>query len=516
MANVLQTLATSIFTALIRPFSRFTQSSSPVAQYETLELDPATLLLTEDKANARQVLSVVGGSVSSVVGTSPMILVSTTTGVSTISCNGAQAATGLALCQRAADGSVCGTYFTTATSAVASAGVLRLPVGDGSVIAIKGATHASVDLLSMSGSGTVLVLGDGVEITTLGFQAPVSWGVGVTPGFTQPQPSGTGTTAGARWTWTGQKGQNVASGANNDGGSFAWAAGLPGTGGSGGAQGTMLWQAGGALMTFGTAAGLATPTATFGTDLYATHLSLGTAVRGSTAAQICLDIAAGGTVDLIEVFSASTDVGPFLVYASSIMSFNPSNTFGMHFVGTSSVSTISLDVGVAGIQIGATSALIGFAGATPIARPAVTGDRAGNAALASLLTNAASLGLLTDSTTNATTAITTAPGTSGNVLTSTGSAWASSAPAVPSGAAAASLFFALSVTLTGGAKTQASGKTLTNAIVVAVLLGTPSTAVGSVRATISGNSVIVTSYTAGAVQAITDASTYIVMLVGAV
>jgi hypothetical protein len=45
------------------------------------------------------------------------------------------------------------------------------------------------------------------------------------------------------------------------------------------------------------------------------------------------------------------------------------------------------------------AAAIGFLGASAIARPAVTGSRGGNAALASLLTALANLGLLTDSTT---------------------------------------------------------------------------------------------------------------------
>lgn len=42
---------------------------------------------------------------------------------------------------------------------------------------------------------------------------------------------------------------------------------------------------------------------------------------------------------------------------------------------------------------------LGFYGATPVTKPAVTGSRGGNAALASLITKLASLGLVTDSTT---------------------------------------------------------------------------------------------------------------------
>ena len=45
------------------------------------------------------------------------------------------------------------------------------------------------------------------------------------------------------------------------------------------------------------------------------------------------------------------------------------------------------------------SAGIGFFGATPVTRPVAAGSRGGNAALASLLTALANLGLITDSTT---------------------------------------------------------------------------------------------------------------------
>lgn len=53
--------------------------------------------------------------------------------------------------------------------------------------------------------------------------------------------------------------------------------------------------------------------------------------------------------------------------------------------------------GVKNISMG--SAALGFYGTSPIAKPSVTGSRGGNAALASLLTQLAALGLITDSTT---------------------------------------------------------------------------------------------------------------------
>ncbi len=49
------------------------------------------------------------------------------------------------------------------------------------------------------------------------------------------------------------------------------------------------------------------------------------------------------------------------------------------------------------IEASGTAAMIGFLGAAAVARPTVTGSRGGNAALASLLTQLATLGLITDS-----------------------------------------------------------------------------------------------------------------------
>lgn len=68
-----------------------------------------------------------------------------------------------------------------------------------------------------------------------------------------------------------------------------------------------------------------------------------------------------------------------------------------------SANTINIGTGsnvsVNGGLIQTTNDSLAFFGATPIARTSVTGSRGGNAALASLLTNLALLGLITDSTT---------------------------------------------------------------------------------------------------------------------
>lgn len=73
--------------------------------------------------------------------------------------------------------------------------------------------------------------------------------------------------------------------------------------------------------------------------------------------------------------------------------------------GGSEVAMQCLSSGLARItvggvtKIGANSTGIGFFNATPVAKPSITGSRGGNAALADLLTDLASLGLITDSTT---------------------------------------------------------------------------------------------------------------------
>jgi hypothetical protein len=59
-------------------------------------------------------------------------------------------------------------------------------------------------------------------------------------------------------------------------------------------------------------------------------------------------------------------------------------------------TVIASTAGGGGITFNANT---GFNNATPIAKPTITGSRGGNAALANLLTQLASYGLLTDGTT---------------------------------------------------------------------------------------------------------------------
>ena len=67
--------------------------------------------------------------------------------------------------------------------------------------------------------------------------------------------------------------------------------------------------------------------------------------------------------------------------------------------GAVAIGNLAMAPNPGDIAIGGTGTQIGFLGAAPIARPTVTGSRGGNAALASLLTALATLGLLVDNST---------------------------------------------------------------------------------------------------------------------
>lgn len=75
---------------------------------------------------------------------------------------------------------------------------------------------------------------------------------------------------------------------------------------------------------------------------------------------------------------------------------------------------------------------------------------------------------------------------------------------------------AVDVTLVGGSGSTASGYDLSEATIVGCYLKTAHTACGFPAPTISGNDVAVSSYKADASAADTDASTYTVILAGAV
>lgn len=122
-----------------------------------------------------------------------------------------------------------------------------------------------------------------------------------------------------------------------------------------------------------------------------------------------------GNIDILSAGSGNVSVGTsgtgFLTIGGSdgtdISNTGP-NTFGMQINDDSTAGMQITEIGSGGIVVdGGTSGLmlvpasgkLGFNGATPIVKRTVTGSRGGNAALASLLTALANLGLLTDSST---------------------------------------------------------------------------------------------------------------------
>jgi hypothetical protein len=62
-------------------------------------------------------------------------------------------------------------------------------------------------------------------------------------------------------------------------------------------------------------------------------------------------------------------------------------------------TTLAASVAATGLSIGAASGLLAFNATAPIAKPAITGAKAGNTAVAGVIAGLVALGLVTDSTT---------------------------------------------------------------------------------------------------------------------
>lgn len=144
-------------------------------------------------------------------------------------------------------------------------------------------------------------------------------------------------------------------------------------------------------------------------------------VGGSTGGGPTLS--AIGTDTNISIALSSKNTGIIALNCNGVEVFRAASTAGVDALqvvaGTGSamvsargasadVSVIARGKGASGVQLQAGNAQVkievnttgvGFYGTAPVAKPAVTGSRGGNAALASLLTALASQGLLTDSTT---------------------------------------------------------------------------------------------------------------------
>lgn len=111
---------------------------------------------------------------------------------------------------------------------------------------------------------------------------------------------------------------------------------------------------------------------------------------GGVAIQGRLDIGVGGSV---RMFTTSNHALIFLQNSVEIFRLETDSTLKMADGKNISLGTTT------GTQIGTgTTQKIGFYGATPVVKPSASGSRGANAALASLLTQLASLGLIVDGT----------------------------------------------------------------------------------------------------------------------
>lgn len=97
-------------------------------------------------------------------------------------------------------------------------------------------------------------------------------------------------------------------------------------------------------------------------------------------------------------YTSTTDC--FVVWGSSSDALNPSNVSGSLILASRNLASgevVLAAENTANVRVGKTK--LGFYGAAPAAKPTITGSRGGNAALASLLTGLAGLGIIADSTT---------------------------------------------------------------------------------------------------------------------
>jgi hypothetical protein len=119
--------------------------------------------------------------------------------------------------------------------------------------------------------------------------------------------------------------------------------------------------------------------------------SAGLAIAGVTASNVTLTAVSAANVAGVVMTVPTVQDWSVGVRTTGAFVLNSGNAFA----GTDVVS-----ISAAGaVRLGASGGAVGFLGATPATRPTVTGAKGGNAALASLLTALAALGLVTDSTT---------------------------------------------------------------------------------------------------------------------
>ena len=117
------------------------------------------------------------------------------------------------------------------------------------------------------------------------------------------------------------------------------------------------------------------------------------------------DSITGDNIPLHGTTSVEMQGGGVTDYSNGWVYVDGSELSAGYGLGAGSTSGYFFNSGGFGLQYNSSNLIegnstgIGFFGSTPVAKPSITGSRGGNAALADLLTDLASLGLITDSTT---------------------------------------------------------------------------------------------------------------------
>jgi hypothetical protein len=115
------------------------------------------------------------------------------------------------------------------------------------------------------------------------------------------------------------------------------------------------------------------------------HVNEQFAITGTNGRGIVTSVS-GGVVTGIAILEAPT---------AGTLPSNPVSTSSLQYTGAGQSAGSGLTLNLTA----STATGLGFNGASPIAKPTITGSKGSNAALASLITALASYGLVTDSTT---------------------------------------------------------------------------------------------------------------------
>ena len=134
-----------------------------------------------------------------------------------------------------------------------------------------------------------------------------------------------------------------------------------------------------------------------GTDAPAERLHLYSSGTGAVNLLIGNADTGAAATDGFRVGITSSEIAILMNYENTNMEFGTNNVVRMVISAAGVVRTVG-EIEIDG-DLNHDGSNVGFYGSAPVAKPTVTGSRGGNAALASLLTALANLGLITDNST---------------------------------------------------------------------------------------------------------------------